>query len=343
MARILGHAGSSGGGACRWGGVQTGRGARRPLVSVVIPTYQRKATLLACLDALAGQTVGADALEAIVVDDGGSDGTGAALAARTWPFPLHALRQRNAGPAAARNRGLARARAPMVLFLNDDTLLAPDAVARHLEVHEAHRGDDVMVLGSFDFVPSFDATPLGHVLQRTTHLFQFVMLEPGATAAHDFAYTCNLSLPTADARAAGFDESFTGPAGEDIDFGLRLAQRGYVVRYEPSAASLHDHHMTVRSLARSARTRGYGQATYVLKHGLDPRHIGPLRQSARDLQRAEVEAEAVTAEVDAAFAAAGPTWPGSLPDRTYLALQRMMSLQTRLGALAHPDARRLVA
>ena len=310
------------------------KAAGRPLVSVIIPTYNRSETLLRCLEAVGRQTVGASALDVIVCDDGSTDDTATAVD-RDWPFSFRYLRQQNKGPGAARNAGLAVARAPLTLFLNDDTILSDDAVEHHLADHAANPDRRLLVLGSFDFVPEFRRTPLGHVLQNTSHLFQFCMLRPGCTADFNFAYTCNLSLPTQAAREVGFDEVFTGPAGEDIDFGLRLQSLGFSVLYDPRAASEHEHVMTVASLARSARTRGEGLATFAMKHPEVSGFGRTLRSAVGQREVIEREAGELVVRTTAAFESEGATVEG-LPDSAFEGLYSMLRLHGVLGGLQHP-------
>ena len=76
------------------------------LVSVIVPTFNGRDTIARCLDALMHQDWDG-AMEIIVVDDGSSDGTIDVV--RGFPGVV-SLRQRNAGPAAARNRGVRAAR-----------------------------------------------------------------------------------------------------------------------------------------------------------------------------------------------------------------------------------------
>src|SRR6266851_7918680 len=105
-----------------------------PDVSVVIPTFNRWPMVAeAVASALAQREV---SLELIVVDDGSTDDTLARLTheLKTVPTAIHMLRTDNRGPAAARNRGVAMAHAPLVAFLDSDDLWAPEKLGRHLEL-----------------------------------------------------------------------------------------------------------------------------------------------------------------------------------------------------------------
>jgi hypothetical protein len=88
-----------------------------PRISVVVPLYQKAATVRRCLASIAAQTLGD--FEAIVVDDGSTDGCGAAVA-EFADSRFRLLRQANAGPGAARNRGIVEARGAYVAFLDAD-------------------------------------------------------------------------------------------------------------------------------------------------------------------------------------------------------------------------------
>jgi peptidoglycan/xylan/chitin deacetylase (PgdA/CDA1 family)/GT2 family glycosyltransferase/SAM-dependent methyltransferase len=109
-----------------------------PLVSVVIPAWQAADTLPETLQSLCSQTL--RQWEAIVVDDGSTDGTAAAAehAARR-DSRIRVVRGPHAGVGAARNRGLAEARAPWLLFLDADDWLEPT----HLERTTGATGPDV--------------------------------------------------------------------------------------------------------------------------------------------------------------------------------------------------------
>lgn len=102
---------------CRMSGENTATDRVAPRVSVVVPLFNKAPTVARCLASIANQTY--RGFEAIVVDDGSTDGSGAAVAALGDPrFRL--LQQSNAGPGAARNRGIREARGEYVAFLDAD-------------------------------------------------------------------------------------------------------------------------------------------------------------------------------------------------------------------------------
>src|SRR2546423_10974967 len=129
-------------------------------LTVVIPTRDRKSLLLETLSRLARQT-GDPHFEVIVVDDGSRDGSADAareLSARE-PLEVRLLGQPPLGPAAARNRALAAARAPGCLFMNDDTFPHHDLIARHARFHRDRPQREAALLGSIVLPPDPAPTP----------------------------------------------------------------------------------------------------------------------------------------------------------------------------------------
>lgn len=313
-----------------------------PLCTVLLATYDRCETLLRCLEHLAASDVEARNLQVIVVDDGSTDG---AAEAATDAFAgifgeLVVRRQANAGPAAARNAGIADAAAPITLFINDDTLLATGAVAAHLATHVAHPNS--MVLGTFDFVPEFASTPLGAMLTQTPHLFPHPLFEDGDELVADLAATCNISVPTEAAQAVSFDPRFTF-AAEDVDFGLRLQEAGYVLRHCAAASAHHDHHLTVAGLQRTAKLRGFGAARLALKHGQEKRLVERAKSAAVDRQALEALLEeasrSLQSELDAASGISGGDPTSGMSQSAYVWLADIFKVGNLLGYLDEPTVR----
>jgi glycosyltransferase involved in cell wall biosynthesis len=114
----------------------------RPLISIVIPAYNAAPFLAAALTSVFAQDY--RPMEVILVDDGSSDDTLAI--ARAWTPALRVRHQANAGPAAARNRGIEMAGADYLAFVDADDTWLPGRLGRHLGILESRPELD-MVLG----------------------------------------------------------------------------------------------------------------------------------------------------------------------------------------------------
>ena len=113
-----------------------------PDVSVVVPTYQRGALLGASLESLLRQED--VAFEVVVVDDGSTDGTAALLAAHPDPRVRPVIRP-HGGIAAARNAGVAEARAPLVAFHDSDDAALPGRLSVPVAYMRAHPDVDIVI------------------------------------------------------------------------------------------------------------------------------------------------------------------------------------------------------
>lgn len=105
----------------------------QPLVSIVIPCYNQARFVAEAVESALAQTYAP--VEAIVVDDGSTDDT--ARVAVRYP-PVQYMHQRNGGAPRARNAGLRASRGDLVLFLDADDRLLPDAVTKGVAALDAH-------------------------------------------------------------------------------------------------------------------------------------------------------------------------------------------------------------
>lgn len=115
-------------------------------VSVIIPLYNKARYVRRALESVARQTL-AD-FEAVVIDDGSTDeGRRIAEDFCRGDARFRLVAQANAGPGAARNRGIAEARAPLLAFLDADDEWAPEYLAEGVRLLEGH-GPEVAAVTS---------------------------------------------------------------------------------------------------------------------------------------------------------------------------------------------------
>lgn len=130
----------------------------QPHVSVVLPTYNRAASLRRAVDSLLTQQAPALRFEVIVVDNNSDEHTKAELerAMAEWPPEVRYLAEPTQGVSCARNAGIAAARAPVVAFLDDDCRVAPDWIATICRVLDEHPQVDCV---GGKVLPDWDGTP----------------------------------------------------------------------------------------------------------------------------------------------------------------------------------------
>jgi glycosyltransferase involved in cell wall biosynthesis len=101
-----------------------------PLVSVIIPTYNRADTVRRSIDSALEQTY--RPIEVIVVDDGSTDATREVLVG--YGDRIRPIYQANGGPSVARNTGVAAARGEFIAFLDSDDTWKPAKIDRQVRL-----------------------------------------------------------------------------------------------------------------------------------------------------------------------------------------------------------------
>ncbi|MHB0858653.1 MAG: glycosyltransferase family 2 protein [Anaerolineae bacterium] len=224
----------------------------RPSVSVIIPTFNRPEQLACCLEALARSDYPRDRLEVVVVDDGGQRSPEAEVAAAGSRLDIVLLRQRNAGPAAARNTGAARATGELLAFTDDDCL--PDrgwvaALAARYLAQPDH------LLGG----RTLNALPENPCSAASQHLIDYLYAYGEKGGATRFYASNNLAVAAESFRALnGFDSTYTRAASEDRDLCHRWLCRGRPLAYVPEALVYHAKALTLRGFLRQHRLYGCG-------------------------------------------------------------------------------------
>lgn len=238
-----------------------------PVISIVIPTYNRRTILEKCLKALFQQTGPVPDFEIIVVDNGSNDGTPDFIAhiAEHAPVETRYLCQPNRGPAAARNLGIINARGWLILFLGDDIIATSDLVHKHLRYHVDYPGESLAVLGFVTWSHEIPITPFMRWLEQGEGAqFAYEIVACYAdNVPYKYLNTANVSIPRQVLLDVGlFDEDFPSAAQEDVELGFRLSQHGTRIVYAPSAIGYHLHPTTPAQACQ--RSIDIGMATAIL-------------------------------------------------------------------------------
>jgi glycosyltransferase involved in cell wall biosynthesis len=181
-----------------------------PDVSVIIPTYNRCAMLLEAIDSVHAQSI--REFELIVVDDGSTDGTAEELT--RFDKRIRFERIDHHGPAAARNRGVALARAPLIAFLDSDDLWSSTKLEGQLAFMSANPDCAISQTNEIWIRNGRRVNPGVRHRKRGGDIFI------------DSLRTCLISMSATMMRAdlfrsrGGFDETMV--AAEDYDLWLRI-------------------------------------------------------------------------------------------------------------------------
>ena len=189
------------------------RHTKNPLVSVILPTYNRGWIIKEAIDSVLEQEF--SDFELIVVDDGSTDDTPAIL--NTYGLDIRVLRQSNRGVSAARNRGIAASAGQLIAFLDSDDLWLPQKLTAQVDFFAA-RPDAVICQTEEQWIRNgIRVNPKmrhhkfsGMIFERSLEL---CLVSPSA-----------VMLRRALFETAGmFDERL--PACEDYDLWLRISCR----------------------------------------------------------------------------------------------------------------------
>ena len=236
-----------------------------PTLSVVIPTYQRRDSLLRLLASLTGQTLPASAYEVIAVVDGSTDGTAEAARGLAVPYALSVLEGSNRGRARACNAGVRAATGNVVILLDDDMEATPEFLAAHAQAH-AGAGRRAVV-GAAPIVVSPASPPFVRYMADGFRKRLARLGQPGYRVSFRDTYTGNFSAPREVLLAVGaFDEAFRVYGHEDYELALRLQGAGVELTYGAEALAYQHYEKTFAAFAPDGIARGRTAVLFAGKH-----------------------------------------------------------------------------
>jgi glycosyltransferase involved in cell wall biosynthesis len=223
-------------------------------VSVVIPAYNAEKTIGDAVVQSLSQTRSSLQVELIVVDDGSTDGT-AAIAESAG---ARVIRQENAGPAAARNRGWQSATGGFICFTDSDCIPAAGWLENLLNgFTDSHIG---AVAGSYEIANS------SSWLARWVHqeiMERHKRMPPVIRAFGSY----NVAIARHVLQATGgFDPAYRRASGEDNDLSYRIMKKGYRIAFRPQAKVAHYHPEKLGKYLTEQYRHGFWRAKMYKNH-----------------------------------------------------------------------------
>jgi GT2 family glycosyltransferase len=217
-----------------------------PKLSIIIVNWNTRVLLMECLDSIK-KNQPLFAYETIVVDNASGDDSAATIK-NEYPGIRVIENQANCGFAAANNQGAQAAAAPLLLFLNPDTLVHPNTLAGAVSFMKQHPAAGVMGCRTLNGNGSLQATAFAfpgklRIFAYVSGLNRFFKLS---------RFTDHSTLCTPDyvqgsfliirkeifEKCGGFDESFFLYA-EETDLCLRVKASGALIYYYPDVSITH--------------------------------------------------------------------------------------------------------
>jgi len=210
---------------------------KEPLVSVVIPTYNRGKKLRLCLEAIEKQDYPKKKYEIIIVNDGSKDNTIEEIKkiAKKSKCKIKAINQKNSGPAVARNTGIKNSKGKVIFFVDDDQVMYPDFIKKNLRHYTS---DKIGGVGS--------AAP-PRIMSWVDKYYTARYLDESLVINTIKDYKSGKGLPTAACsyrkdvldKVGYFDETFPLAAGEDVELSRRVLKAGFCLVKDPEIVGEH--------------------------------------------------------------------------------------------------------
>ncbi|HYE52983.1 MAG TPA: glycosyltransferase family 2 protein [Azospirillaceae bacterium] len=262
-----------------------------PAISAVICTHNRADHLRRAVASLQEQTLPADRFEIIVVDNGSTDATRDVVEEFAGaPHPIRYIYEPVLGLSRARNTGWRRSRAPLVAYLDDDAIAAPDWLERLVESFRAEAWTAGCVGGLIE--GNWEAPRPGwlhDVLLPCLTVIDWKKDAPAPVTKGCFVAGANIAFRRdLLERAGGFAENLGRKGGsllsaEERDMTERVEALGFCTVYDPRAAVKHwvgRDRLTKRWFLERARWQGISEAAAEMNRGTSPLRRAALAAAA---------------------------------------------------------------
>ena len=206
-------------------------------ISIIIPLYNAEKTLKKCLTAIFSSSY--QHFEVIVVDDGSSDNS--LQIATTFPCTIFKLKN-NKGASAARNWGAKNAKGEILLFIDADIVIKKETL-------------DLFVNSLKNFPAVFGIYSQRPGINKLLSLYQNFYAHKSIRDTRDitsmFYSYCAAIRKEVFNSVGGFDESWVRATFEDVDFGMRVREKGHQIYLNKTIEVVHYNYYTLKKFLRN--------------------------------------------------------------------------------------------
>jgi len=226
----------------------------KPIISVVIPTHNRRNLLCKTIDCLCKQDIDTSDFEIILVDDASTDRTRETIEAIKKTVRIkYIYNDANRGRAISRNLGIKAALGEYILMLDDDIWASTSLVSSHLENHKREKGK-IAVLGAIRASDKIPKTLVNLYLNNHHEWCYHQMIEKSEDLPSNFCKTANISIKRSTIKKIGlFNEGFRYYGGEDTELGCRMRTYGIRMVFNEKALGYHFHNENIETLTLKYR------------------------------------------------------------------------------------------
>ena len=207
-----------------------------PEITALICTFNRSYYLRMVLDTLSKQSISSSRFEVVIIDDGSNDKTKQVSAEYQKRLPIRYFYQENSGLAAAKNHGISVARAPIIVFMDDDDVADSRLLEEHLSTHKKFPWNNYAVLGHTNLDWQIVNKPLMHfVTQVGCQLFAYPRIKNRDILGYTHFWGGRSSCKKEFLEKHGIFNPVFRFGCEDIELGYRLSKWGLRVVYNAKA------------------------------------------------------------------------------------------------------------
>lgn len=237
------------------------------IVSVVVPTFNRRPLLEECLKSLEAQSFPLEDFEVLVMDDGSVDDSKEFLETlkQETPLNLKVFQLNHGGIARARNRGIRESVGGIICFIDDDCTAGTDWIAELVKPFENEKigcvGGKVRAYKTETWTEKY--------LEESGFFDQKRFRQKNCLIAGSSAFRKKVLE-----ELNGYDEHLH--SWEDIDVSIRVQLAGHKIAYQPDAVVYHRHPSSVWAFI--SKQSGYGRG-YVMCHRKYPLKFDPAARA----------------------------------------------------------------